>query len=808
DERHIEVVEKTIDVLYMTWMKTQATLSEYLQDARIISLDSNPQLTNVDGLMNIDSIGVHCVLKNNQSLASIAGLSNVRTLGANIDTIPPSSPGAILVSLSLDNLPLVTDIDALKNVEKLSGAVSVKRLDLLTEINAFEKIDSLYGRLWIWQNDHLNSLYGLRNLTFLESGLLLGLNPMLDDCCGLYNYASAIGFAAMDSQFAFQVNGLNCTAANILQNGPCLEPIDRIIAGSAYADVNQNCQEDGFDLPFAFQIVKALPGPRFAATDANGDFELIVRDTGTYTVSLLANESDMWTSCDSALTTTVLTTDSLITIADQGIQRDSCPQLTLDVGGFWSRRCFPGSVSISYCNLGAWPALQSELVVALPAYIDFISASRPHTVNPDGSLLFDLGTVLAESCGTLTLNVQESCTSVETLGLTQCIEAWLTSPDLCKEVSAAWDGSSLALEARCINNLNQFLVINDGADMDDSTAYRIFADTLLVQNGMLQLTAGDTMSIVIPGNGQSFRLEVDQVPFHPNNVMVSAVLEGCVATLLPSTSRGYVNLYPAPVRLPDPLFATDCQTIIGAYDPNDKQVFPIGLGSEGKTQPGSRLKYLIRFQNTGTDTAFNVVITDTLSPNLDLSSLQIGASSHPYEFNVSGNGVPVLEFSFNNIQLPDSNINEPASHGFVQFSIDHLPNAPLGTIIENFADIFFDFNPPIRTNTTVNTLSVDQPTAIGSVDGIVIDGPILVLSNELPLRNMVRLYPNPTHDVLQVDFGNTFLQGELICYDLFGRKVASQSISGTSSQFKVKNLPDGMYLLTLDDQVLGKFLKR
>ncbi|MEM9824801.1 MAG: T9SS type A sorting domain-containing protein, partial [Bacteroidota bacterium] len=107
-------------------------------------------------------------------------------------------------------------------------------------------------------------------------------------------------------------------------------------------------------------------------------------------------------------------------------------------------------------------------------------------------------------------------------------------------------------------------------------------------------------------------------------------------------------------------------------------------------------------QNTGTDTAFNVVIRDAISEYLNPNSIRPGASSHPYTWGIAEDDV--LFFNFENIMLPDSNINEPASHGFVKFKIkQELDNLP-GTLIENSAGIYFDFNAPVITNTSVHQI--------------------------------------------------------------------------------------------------------
>ena len=113
----------------------------------------------------------------------------------------------------------------------------------------------------------------------------------------------------------------------------------------------------------------------------------------------------------------------------------------------------------------------------------------------------------------------------------------------------------------------------------------------------------------------------------------------------------------------------------------------------------------MRFQNTGTDTAFTVVLRDTLPPQLDIRSIEPGASSHLYTWNLEVKGV--LTFTFNNIRLLDSFRNEPKSHGFVKFRIKQKNDLSFGTKIENQAGIYFDFNAPVITNRTLHTVGKD-----------------------------------------------------------------------------------------------------
>ena len=144
-----------------------------------------------------------------------------------------------------------------------------------------------------------------------------------------------------------------------------------------------------------------------------------------------------------------------------------------------------------------------------------------------------------------------------------------------------------------------------------------------------------------------------------------------------------------------------------AYDPNDKLVSPSFVDYDNYTLFGDTLEYTVRFQNTGTDTAFTVRIEDQLAPALDWSTFTPRTSSHPMSVELREDGRAI--FLFENILLPDSTTNEPASHGFVKFRIVPKNGLPEETSIENWAGIYFDFNPPIITNTVTNIMVSEFP---------------------------------------------------------------------------------------------------
>ncbi len=151
------------------------------------------------------------------------------------------------------------------------------------------------------------------------------------------------------------------------------------------------------------------------------------------------------------------------------------------------------------------------------------------------------------------------------------------------------------------------------------------------------------------------------------------------------------------------------EVVVNSFDPNDKQV----LQGERiiEEEVGDYLDYVIRFQNTGTADAINVIVTDVLSDNLNWNTLRILSSSDDYRVEIT-NGNEV-SFIFENINLPPEEEDEEGSNGHIAFQIRSNDDLILGDAIENTANIFFDFNAPIITNTVTTTVS--EPCPVGDI---------------------------------------------------------------------------------------------
>jgi len=219
-------------------------------------------------------------------------------------------------------------------------------------------------------------------------------------------------------------------------------------------------------------------------------------------------------------------------------------------------------------------------------------------------------------------------------------------------------------------------------------------------------------------------------------------------------------------------------TTAGSFDPNFKEVSPKGIGTAGTiTTNDSVLEYMIHFQNTGSYMAQNVVVKDTLDANLDWATLHPTYMSHTGTVNVTENGVAT--FTFNNINLPDSIAEPVTSNALFTYTIKQRHTLAPGTQINNRASIYFDFNAPVVTNKTLNTIAT--PAAVAAISAT-------------KGSDAFSLMPNPAKNIFTVDID---IDGE----GTYGLKVCD--VTGKTKISKTLSLQKGKQQLTVDAQSLA-----
>ncbi len=283
------------------------------------------------------------------------------------------------------------------------------------------------------------------------------------------------------------------------------------------------------------------------------------------------------------------------------------------------------------------------------------------------------------------------------------------------------------------------LIVNEAIDVDLSSSSNrcFFPNTYLIHLENTGTVAFNTTIVFKPDSGCNLNSFIptpyyqsnDSIVWKVNNLLPFMSLTfsaiGTNTTLLGDTLFSTVDVYNTANNV---LLSGDTliQIITCSFDPNDKACQPIGIDTAHFTLMDEWLEYTIRFENSGTDTAFNIVVRDTLSSHLDPSTFRIISSDKQVEASVNPGGA--LQFVFPDVNLPYLSIDTLGSQGYVKYKVKAFATTPDPTRVTNEAHIFFDFNPAIITNTTWNTLTRTLPTI-----GI----------NEVQASQSMRVYPNP-----------------------------------------------------------------
>ncbi len=294
------------------------------------------------------------------------------------------------------------------------------------------------------------------------------------------------------------------------------------------------------------------------------------------------------------------------------------------------------------------------------------------------------------------------------------------------------------LQTKCPSNLPQQVIVDNLHQVQTIN----FADT---SNGIADLFVDISNSNIRPGSqcasyiylknnslsyltSDTIKLEFDSTLIYnstntPSTIITSNSIYWVIDSLAPFQNKNIQVSFDVPLSVnvgdafkfiatgtttsleANALNNIDSTTIIASssYDPNVKLANPSGYSSNNLI-PITQMTfdYQIDFQNTGTDTAFNVVIVDTISEDFNLLSFVQLGSSHPYILEVDSGRI--IKFKFNNINLVDSGSNQLLSNGFVKYRITREPNLIEGATIHNSASIYFDNNLPVITNDAFHTL--------------------------------------------------------------------------------------------------------
>ncbi len=553
--------------------------------------------------------------------------------------------------------------------------------------------------------------------------------------------------------------------------------------GNVSIDVDMDCDTSSVDIPIANWLVTAeKSGDTFVgSTDSIGNYFIPV-DTGTYVVTC-HYPNDYWTSCRN---------DSLVLIPDfdNEINIDysigsvvDCPQMTIDGNTPFVRPCFDRPAFFQYCNQGTVVAADAKIEITLDPAITATASNPPWTSQVGNTYIFELGDLASLECGNFSMSLFLDCDA--SLGDTYSVKAQAFPDTLCTPTNPLYSGAFIEITGICDEVETIFTIENIGDQpMASPAAYIIVEDAVWRSSDDVQLLPGEREDVSLPSNGATYTMLANQVENAPGVSNPLVVLEGCGTNDDGEYSTGFSNQF----GLDDGLPACDLDLVEArsSFDPNAKSAYPEGYSTPHYIRPNTPLEYIIYFQNTGSDTAFTVVLRDTLDQWLDLGSFEAGASSHNYSYKFEEHRT--LKFTFNNINLPDSSANQLASNGFVSFKLTPKSTTPLSTVIKNKAAIYFDFNEPIITNETFHTIAEDFiEVIITKVSGFSDSKPDIVVS------------PNPFIDQTVMHIQNHKADTyQLHIYDLHGRLVRQEIHHRPDILLKRNALIEGIYFYQVE----------
>jgi hypothetical protein len=555
------------------------------------------------------------------------------------------------------------------------------------------------------------------------------------------------------------------------------------LQGIVINDLDKNCKQSTDDILCKNCLVEAnnSNGEIFKASTNEFGHYYINLDTSSYTIKPYPlTTNSYWQNCTpsvSVILNSIKTNDTLNFFLRPLI---TSPVMEVNTSTPFLRRCAQNIYTVRYCNKGTIKTDNAFVVVTLDSLMEYVISNIPLTSRSGQKYRFNVGKVEADDCGKFDITTLVRCGDSTRLGQTLCVEARIF-PDTVATINFLWSGANLEVTGSCQKDTVIFQVKNTGrAASAIRTAYVIENDVYRFKRE-IQLPLNGVFTEKIKGNGNTWRMTVDQEPNHPTSTNPTAFVEFCGG--LGASLRDRTD--PTQFANDDKALSVDidCQPIIGSFDPNDKKGYPTGYGKPHYIPQNQDIEYMIRFQNTGTDTAFTVVIRDTITEKLDISTIEYGVASHPFKPEIYGKNI--LKFTFDNLNLVDSFKNEPKSHGFIKFRIKQKKDLPFGTVINNHAGIYFDFNDPVLTDTTLHTVGVKEVISA-------------VIEKSTP-DFKVKVSPNPITETAVFEAPRS-ISGIFELYDMTGKILRHEKYEGKIHEFQRKDLPSGIYIFRISTE--------
>jgi hypothetical protein len=573
------------------------------------------------------------------------------------------------------------------------------------------------------------------------------------------------------------------------------------LRGNVFWDKNQNCKADATDVKLRDALIvikKSATDSVFASISENGAYELTL-PLGNYTTYCkMGGEKRLWnaTACSQVQKVDLI-------LANEVVQNDFFVAKNKDCGiieSSISSNQFSADgktvLKVKYKNIGTSKVNSAYAKVQISPALSMIGVSQPFS-KTNNTIVVNLGDIEAQQESGFDISVKTNANVVQNQTITNILEIF---PNPVCFDNPSWDGSEIKVYAVCDKDSVRIGAKNVGISPIISPWIIIEDDVVILTKKVTKtLNAFDSLSIAtVYATGKTYRFEAGQSPNFPRRSMPTVSVEGCKATGSTATvTYGWVGQMPQDDA--DFYNDIDVREVEIATNYSSLLAYPRGVTAERLLSQNQDLEYIVRFRNKNLQTIKSLIMVDTLSPLLDFSTLNMGASNYKFDYEISEKGL--LQIKFPNIELFGNQVNKDSSEVYVKFRISQQKDVPLGSLISNRCAFFnsLDSLPSVSAKIT-HKIAKDFLK-------------VLVKTQENFLPNVsVKVMPNPfdSEAKIIIDGLEKIEKLTFLLIDINGRLLKKMTSDEALFTLQKENLQAGLYFYKIENQGLtissGKIL--